>query len=86
MERFIRVRAVGAGDAAYSCARPTVHNGARFYGRDAAGAILPAGELVPWSFHIHDLIAQGQLELVEEVAPVAPTEPRAARLVTKGSE
>lgn len=87
MERFIRVRAIGEGDAAYSCARPAVLNGSRFYGRDAAGKILPKGERVAWSFHVHELLAQGQLELVKEPAPDAmPTDEPAPSDVAKGAE
>lgn len=72
-QRFIRVRAVGEGEAAYSCARVDparggnlVINGSRFVGRDPSGALVPEGERVPWSLHYHELIAQGQLELIAE--------------------
>jgi hypothetical protein len=80
MERFIRVRAVGEGEAAISCARPAVHNGSRFYGRDAKGAILPEGERVAWSMHMYDLIAQGQLELLPDESA---TPPAASKRATK---
>jgi hypothetical protein len=68
MPKTLHVRAVGDGDAAYSCARAdgTLKNGSRFIGRDRLGAVLPDGEVVPWSLHVLDLIAQGQLALVGE--------------------
>ncbi len=64
--KTLHVRAVGAGDDAFSCPREggALRNGARFIGRDKAGAILPDGEVVAWSLHVLDLIAQGQLARV----------------------
>ena len=68
MPKFLIVRAVGEGADAYSCPRAdaSIKNGARFIGRDRAGAVLPEGERVPYSSHVLDLIAQGQLDLVGE--------------------
>lgn len=64
--KTIHVLAVGEGDAACSCPRPggAMKNGSRFIGRDRAGAILREGEHVAWSLHVHDLINQGQLEVI----------------------
>lgn len=68
MAKFLVVRAVGEGEAAFSCPRPglAIRNGSRFIGRDRAGAIVPEGERVADGYHVRDLIAQGQLELVSE--------------------
>lgn len=68
MAKFLVVRAVGEGEAAYSCPRPglAIRNGSRFIGRDRAGAILPDGERIAVGYHVRDLIAQGQLELLGE--------------------
>lgn len=78
--KMIRVRAVGEGEAAYSCPRPggAIKNGSRFIGRDRAGAVVPEGEEVAWSLHVHDLLAQGQLvEIPAAPAAAAPAARRA---------
>lgn len=76
--KTLHVRAVGEGEAAYSCPRAdgAIKNGSRFLGRAADGAILPDGEVVPWSLHVLDLLAQGQLV---EVAPTT-SEAKPARV------
>lgn len=78
--KMIRVRAVGEGEAAYSCPRPGgAKNGSRFIGRDKAGAIVPEGEEIAWSLHVHDLLAQGQLVEVPAAAPAAAAPARRAK-------